>query len=80
MNKTKEAYKRVIVDFIVENYIELDRNLNYSVRDMSGNEINEKKSALKFMKNIIRTITVETDEEVQKRIDEAYDKIEEEKR
>ena len=74
MNKTKEAYKRVIVDFIVENCVELDKKITHCVRDMTGNEINEKKSALKYMKNIIKTITVESDEEIEKMITEKYRK------
>lgn len=68
MNKIKEAYKRVIVDFIVENYIELDDKMSEKNMISTENEINEMKSALKFMKNIIKTITIESDEEVEKRI------------
>lgn len=74
MNKTKEAYKRVIVDFIVENCVELDNKITHCVRDMTENEINEKKSALKYMKNIIKTITIESDEEIEKMITEKYHK------
>ena len=68
MNKIKEAYKRVIVDFIVGNYIELDDKMSEKNMISTENEINEMKSALKFMKNIIKTITIESDEEVEKRI------------
>ena len=74
MNKTKEAYKRVIVDFIVENCVELNKKIDYSVREMKENELNEKKSALKYMKNIIKTITIESDEEIEDRINEAWNK------
>ena len=74
MNKTKEAYKRVIVDFIVENCVELDKKITHRVKDMTENEINEKKSTLKYMKNIIKTITIESDEEIEKRITEKYNK------
>lgn len=75
MNKIKEAYKCVIVDFIIENYIELNNEINASQGMMPENVLNEKFSALKFMKNLIKTITAESDEEVQERIEEKFKEL-----
>lgn len=70
MNKVKEAYKEVIVRFIIENYLELKQKVDASQGAMSEHELNQRFAALKFMKNLVKTITAESDAEIQERIEE----------
>lgn len=70
MNKIKEAYKEVIVRFIIENYLELKQKVDASQGAMTENDLNQRFSALKFMKNLIKTITAESDSEIEERIKE----------
>ena len=70
MNKVKEAYKEVIVRFIIENYLELKQKVDASQGAMAEHDLNQRFSALKFMKNLVRTITAENDDEIEERIKE----------
>lgn len=72
MNKIKEAYKEVIVRFIIENYLELKQKINTFKGAMDENELNQRFAALKFMKNLVRTITAESDDEIEERIKELH--------
>ena len=73
MNKIKEAYKEVIVRFIIENYLELKQKINTFKGAMDENELNQRFAALKFMKNLIKTITAESDDEIEERIKELHE-------
>lgn len=68
MNKTKEAYKLTIVNFIVDLYLELNDEVSASQEAMAEHDLNQKFSALKFMKNLVKTITAESDAEIEERI------------
>ena len=72
MNKIKEAYKEVIVRFIIENYLELKQKVDASQGAMAEHDLNQKFSALKFMKNLVKTITAESDDEIEERIKELH--------
>ena len=74
MNKIKEAYKEVIVRFIIENYLELKQKVDASQEAMAEHDLNQKFSALKFMKNLVKTITAESDDEIEERIKELHKK------
>lgn len=75
MNKTKEAYKEVIVEFVVDNYVELDNEISASQGCMSETILNEKFSALKYMKNLVRNLTAESEEDINLRLKEGYDRF-----
>ena len=64
MNKIKEAYKEVIVRFIIENYLELKQKINTYKGAMDENELNQRFAALK--------ITAESDDEIEERIKELH--------
>lgn len=72
MNKIKEAYKEVIVRFIIENYLELKQKVDASQGAMAEHDLNQRFSALKFMKNLVKTITAESDDEIEERIKELH--------
>jgi len=73
MNKVKNAYKETIVRFIVENYVELDKEIQSSQGAMPENVLNENFATLKYMKNLIKTVTNESAEEIDERIKEGYE-------
>ncbi len=80
MNKTKVAYKTTIVNFIVDCYVELAQNITNIQKYIPETDLNQEMSTLKYLKNLIRTITAETDEEIEERIREGkerFDKLEE---
>ena len=68
MNKTKEAYKLTIVNFIVDLYLELNDEVSASQGAMAEHDLNQRFSTLKFMKNLVKTITAESDAEIEERI------------
>ena len=75
MNKTKVAYKTTIVNFIVDCYVELDANVISAQGCLPETELNQEISTLKYMKNLIRTITAESDEEIDERIKEGRERL-----
>lgn len=81
MNKTKAAYKTTITNFIVDCYVELAENITNIQKYIPDTDLKQEVSTLKYMKNLIRTITAETDEEIEERIKEGkerFNKLEEE--
>lgn len=68
MNKTKEAYKLTIVNFILDLYMELHDDIAASQGCVEEHILNQDIAALKFMKNLMKTITAETDAEIEERI------------
>lgn len=68
MNKVKEGYKLTIVDFIIDLYMELHDEVSATQGCIEEHELNQQKSALKFMRNLVKTITAESDEEITERI------------
>lgn len=70
MNKYKEAYKEEIVSDIVDKYVKLDISISNS--PSMANALDQKLSTLKYMKNLIKTITAEEEEEIDHRIKEGY--------
>ena len=73
MNKYKEAYKEEIVADIVDKYVKLEYSINSTKPDdsqVATNTLNQKLATLKYMKNLLRTITAEEDVEIDQRIEE----------
>ena len=75
MNKVKEIYKTIIVEFIADNYAKLNYDINILKDNIPENALNERYSTLKYMKNLIKTITSEEDEEIENRIKEANERF-----
>lgn len=73
MNKYKEAYKEEIVSDIVDKYVKLDVAISNS-QGMT-NALDQKFATLKYMKNLIRTITAEDEEEIDQRIKDGYSRF-----
>lgn len=73
MNKYKEAYKEEIVSDIVDKYVKLDVAISNS-QGMT-NALDQKFATLKYMKNLIKTITAEDEEEIDQRIKDGYSRF-----
>ena len=76
MNKYKEAYKEEIVSDIVDKYVKLDITTSRSQNNGTISDIvlNQKLSTLRYMRNLIKTITAEGEEEIDQRIEEGRDR------
>lgn len=68
MNKVKEGYKLTIVNYILDLYMELHNEVSATQGCIEEHELNQQKSALTFMRNLVKNITAESDEEVMERI------------
>ena len=78
MNKNKERYKKVIVDFIADCCAELEHKICSSQGALPENILNEKYSALKYIKNLIKNIMSEDEEEILYILKEARERFFEE--
>lgn len=67
MNRIKEAYKETIADFIVDSIWEISDKIN-APNDYTENKMNELQSTRKYLRNLIKTITAESEEEIDERI------------
>ena len=76
MNKYKEAYKEEIVSDIVDKYVKLDITTSRSQNNGTISDIvlNQKLSTLRYMRNLIKTIAAEGEEEIDQRIEEGRDR------
>ena len=74
MNIYKIAAKEAVADHIADEYVQIERRL-LKDKAIPAEEYAQKTSAMNYLKNLLKTITAETDESIQNRIDEAYERL-----
>lgn len=79
MNKTKELYKQRIINLIADEYVALDNHICATQGCMEQNVLDQKVATLKYLKNLIKTITSESEDAVEEIINEAKDRYYNEK-
>ena len=70
MNKYKEMYKEEIIEDIIDKYVKLEIAISNS--QGATNALDQKFAALRYMKNLIKTITAEDENEIEERIKDGY--------
>jgi hypothetical protein len=75
MNIYKISAKEAVVSHIVDEYIQIEKHLLEDKQLISSEKYAQKTSAMSYLKNLIKTITAETDESIQSRIEEGYERL-----
>ena len=76
-NVYKSAVKESVVEHIVDEYVWIEKRLlkNETIPPV---EYSQKVAAMKYLKNLLKTITAESDEYIQEKINEAYERLKKE--
>lgn len=74
MNIYKISAKEAVVSHIVDEYIQIEKHL-LEDKTIPAEKYAQKTSAMNYLKNLLKTITAETDESIEARIDEGYERL-----
>lgn len=73
-NIYKIAVKESVVEHVVDEYVRMENRL-LKHETIPPVEYSQKIAALNYLKNLLKTITAESDEYIQEKIDEGYERL-----
>lgn len=74
MNIYKISAKEAVASHIVDEYIQIEKHL-LKDKTIPAEKYAQKVSAMNYLKNLLKSVTAETDESIEARIEEGYERL-----